>query len=123
MKKRQSKAPRPVAKCYMCEQPGVTTEHVPPKAFFPDDRRFNLITVPSCWRHNESNSKDVEYVRNVITGSWGVNSVGEEVQQKSFRSFDKSPKLLRQTFRDIKPVMKDGEETGAFSVNLIRLKK
>ena len=76
------------------------------------------MTVPSCWTHNNVNSKDIEYVRNVITAGWGVNSVGEQVQLKAFRSFDNSPKLLRQTFGDINRVIKDGEETGAFTVNL-----
>lgn len=67
----------------MCDKPGVTSEHVPPKSFFPDDRRVNLLTVPSCWTHNNGNSKDVEYVRNVITAGWGVNPIGEQVQLKA----------------------------------------
>ena len=70
---------------------------------FPDKPSLQLITVPSCPSHNNDNSKDVEYVRNVMVASWGVNTTGEEVQKKAFRSFDKSPKLLRQTFRDSLP--------------------
>src|SRR6185437_6074985 len=65
--------------CYACDQPATTREHVPPFSFFPEGHKQNLITVPSCAAHNNANSKDVEYVRNIITTSFGVNSVGETI--------------------------------------------
>jgi hypothetical protein len=54
-------------KCYMCDAAGTTKEHAPPDCFFPKGYRAGLWTVPSCDAHNSRNSKDVEYVRNVIT--------------------------------------------------------
>jgi hypothetical protein len=46
--------------CYMCDRDASSREHVPPAAFFPEqkespdgkDYRRNLITVPSCSKHN-----------------------------------------------------------------------
>lgn len=80
--------------CYMCEDPAESSEHVPPKCFFPErkdlgsyrDYRQNLITVPSCKRHNLSKSKDDEYLLFVVVGHWENN----EVAQRLF-----STKILR----------------------------
>lgn len=41
-----------ILKCYMCECEGTTKEHVPPRCFFPKQKRVNLFTVPSCKKHN-----------------------------------------------------------------------
>jgi hypothetical protein len=49
--------------CYYqgCEDPATTREHVPPKAFFPEDQRSQLLTVPSCAKHNNAKSPDDIY--------------------------------------------------------------
>ena len=56
--------------CYYCGiklQPNtLTKEHVPPKVFFPNTDRDNLITVPSCHLHNSGKSNDDEYVTATI---------------------------------------------------------
>ncbi|MCE3225042.1 MAG: hypothetical protein K0S58_3222 [Nitrospira sp.] len=58
--------------CYMCDSPETSREHAPPLCFFPQandigrDLRRNLVTVPSCDRHNSRKSKDDEYFRAVI---------------------------------------------------------
>ncbi|MBI4785385.1 MAG: hypothetical protein HY785_29385 [Oscillatoriophycideae cyanobacterium NC_groundwater_1537_Pr4_S-0.65um_50_18] len=61
--------------CYCCEQPATTTEHIPPKCFFPEkkylpegspDYRKNLITVASCEMHNTSRSFDDQYAATCI---------------------------------------------------------
>lgn len=51
-------------KCYFkgCTQRGVTKEHIPPKAFFPDNEKDQLLTVKSCQEHNNAKSKDDFYV-------------------------------------------------------------
>lgn len=41
---------------------GVTREHIPPRAFFPDGEKEQLLTVKSCERHNNAKSKDDLYV-------------------------------------------------------------
>ena len=58
--------------CYMCDSFETSREHTPPLCFFPEakiigrDLRRNLITVPSCDRHNYQKSKDDEFLRSVI---------------------------------------------------------
>ena len=58
----------------MCDSVETSTEHAPPKCFFPTEAeagqnlRINLITVPSCDRHNSEKSNDDEFFRAVIVG-------------------------------------------------------
>lgn len=51
-------------RCYFqgCEHKGVTKEHIPPKSFFPDGEKDQLLTVKSCEEHNNAKSKDDLYV-------------------------------------------------------------
>jgi hypothetical protein len=62
-------------RCYSCEKIAITQDHIPPRCFFPKkkhlpsnspDYRKNLITVPSCLEHNNSRSKDDEYLAAII---------------------------------------------------------
>jgi len=62
--------------CYACDQPAPTREYTPPKSFFPESKRDQLITVPSCEAHNNDNSPDVEYVRNLLSFQYGTNEDG-----------------------------------------------
>lgn len=50
--------------CYFqgCSEAGVTKEHIPPRSFFPDGEKEQLLTVKSCERHNNAKSKDDLYV-------------------------------------------------------------
>ena len=50
-------------KCYFqsCANEGTTREHIPPKAFFPENQRQQLITVRSCRDHNTGESRDDLY--------------------------------------------------------------
>ena len=109
--------------CYMCAAPAVSFEHAPPKCFFPKGHRANLITVPSCAEHNAKNSEDVEYVRNIVCTQRGTNAAAAAAFETVKRSFSHSPALMTQTFRDIRPVQLDGEETGAFPIDLTRHKR
>jgi hypothetical protein len=64
--------------CYYCGKKATSSEHVPPRCFFPKDRRNNLIQVPACEEHNENTSKDDEYVLFIISSYIGNNEVGKE---------------------------------------------
>jgi hypothetical protein len=108
--------------CYMCEAQANTREHVPPKAFFPGGCRQNLATVPSCETHNHAHSLDIEYVRNLIAGFYGVNAQGELVFEAAKRSYDRSPALFNRTFHDFDTVRFAGDETAKFTVDLERMK-
>lgn len=109
--------------CYACERPASTVEHCPPKSFFPTGQRQNLMTVPSCEEHNNDNSKEVEYARNAITTLRGVNTTGLELfERKTKKSLVRSPGLLFQTFGTIEPVMYGDHVTGAYHLDIDRLK-
>lgn len=106
--------------CYACEKPATTREHVPPLCFFPSDQRKGLITVPSCKLHNNDNSRDVEYVRNVVVSLAELGPESKEVFDKALRSFDRRPGLMPRVYGDIRPMMLDGEERGVFTMDLAR---
>ena len=82
--------------CYMCDSVETSREHASPLCFFPEakeirrDLRRNLITVPSCDRHNSYKSKDDEFLRSVILMT---SETSETWRYQSFR------KLLRATAR------------------------
>jgi hypothetical protein len=69
-------------KCYMCDEIPTSVEHVPPRCLFPtkkdsgEDLRVNLITVPSCDKHNGEKSHDDEFLMVAIAGIIGNNSIG-----------------------------------------------
>lgn len=83
----------------MCEEPATSVEHVPAKCFFPKGQRNNLITVPSCVRHNNETSKDDEYVRGIIVTARGTNKLAVDHWRGDVRrSYLHSPKLFVKTF-------------------------
>ena len=72
----------------MCDDVATSKEHVPPKCLFPEEKdigegksfRSNLITVPSCDKHNSSKSKDDEYILFLLA----CNCVSNELSQTHF---------------------------------------
>lgn len=85
-------------RCYMCEQPATSREHVPPKCLFPESKdvggglyRKNLITVPSCDVHNMAKSRDDEFLMVSLAGIIGNNSIGYR------HKFGKVNKAIRRT--------------------------
>src|SRR6266576_4429106 len=86
------------SKCYMCDKPATSHEHVPPKCIFPErkdtggeDLRDQLMTVPSCDEHNTRKSKDDEFLMVSLAGILGNNSIG--YRQK----FTKVNRAIRNT--------------------------
>lgn len=66
--------------CYFqgCAKEGNTREHVPPRAFFPENQRKNLITVNSCIDHNNTKSSDDLYaLAHICLNSSPQNRAGE----------------------------------------------
>ena len=80
--------------CYACPQPGTSREHVPPKNLFPLNFRSNLITVPSCDKHNSAKSGDDELFRHVVAAAEGTNEFALEVYEPVIRSFERRPHIL-----------------------------
>lgn len=72
---------KPTDTCYICGKQACSSEHAPARSFFPKSMRTNLIQVPSCEEHNESTSKDDEYVRLIISSHFRNNETGKINQQ------------------------------------------
>ena len=94
-------------KCYMCDEPACSREHVPPKCIFPERKDVNgldfkreLITVPSCETHNLKKSNDDEFLLVSLAGIIGNNSIG---YHHKFTKVDRairrsSSKLIEKAF-------------------------
>lgn len=52
-----------IPECYACSEKPTGKEHSPARAFFPPQNRYRreLISVPSCDRHNNTKSKEDTY--------------------------------------------------------------
>jgi len=81
----------------MCDRDAISSEHVPPKNLFPEqkdvgeDYRKHLITVPSCEIHNGAKSKDDEFLMVSLAGIFGNNSIGYS------HKFTKVNRAIRRT--------------------------
>jgi len=92
---------QPPKKCYWCGAPAKSVDHVPPKNLFPDGKKVNLITVPSCWKHNEDFTKNDELFRNYIQLCADSPDSLRLFKEKTLPSLE-SPKargLLNKTFK------------------------
>jgi hypothetical protein len=80
---------KPSKTCYVCGGEPSSQEHVPARGFFLDDASYRkqLITVPSCDRHNQDTSADDEYTRNIITAHHANNSLAfKQFKEKVVKS-------------------------------------
>lgn len=85
--------------CYCCGSIDTSREHLPPKCLF-EKPRPNLITVPSCDRHNSEKSKDDEYFRWFIaTASSEDEKAKNLAKTKVIRAFKRKPALLHEIWR------------------------
>lgn len=93
--------------CYMCDSVETSREHAPPLCFFPDangigrDLRRNLVTVPSCDRHNSYKSKDDEFLRSVILMTAENSEAGRhQFFRKLLRAATRMPHAYKSFFAD-----------------------
>lgn len=77
-------------------------EHVPPKGLFPEPRPSDLITVPSCEKHNKTYSKDDEYFIWLITTASPYSSDAIRViHEKVIKAFKRRPAYHRRIMSEI----------------------
>ncbi|WP_139332255.1 hypothetical protein [Mucilaginibacter lappiensis] len=82
----------------MCNEPATSKEHVPPLCLFPEEKdtpnlnfRKNLITIPSCDKHNGKKSQEDEYLMASLAGVVGNNYLAlHHTRTKVKRGLDKS---------------------------------
>ncbi len=111
-------------RCYFCGEPATSFEHVPPKCIFPEqkdlpgeDYRRNLITVPSCEKHNTAKSRDDEFLMACLAPVVGNNGIGLlHTKTKLARSHARNPHLIADVIRDAKPLELVTEDGTAFPV-------
>ncbi len=116
--------------CYMCSSAAKSTEHAPPKCFFPEtkdlprgsaDLRLNLITVPSCDVHNSAKSKDDEYAMLVAVAHFETNAVARNhFGTKVVRALTRSPAFTASVFHKSRGVRLGTRETAVVEVDLDR---
>lgn len=76
----------PPACVYCAAVPGDTSDHVPPKSFFPKPRPNNLITVPACLQCNQRAGKDEEYfLATLMFSEAGVTEGGRKLWNERLR--------------------------------------
>ena len=117
--------------CYACCRRPTTAEHVPPRAFFPParnlppglDLRRNLITVPSCARHNTDKADDDEYLLFVIATSWETGPVAQHHYFTQLRPVILAEPRVRAFFERAKPIIVDGQLTGVYEVDQPRVER
>lgn len=107
--------------CYMCPEPGISREHAPMQSLFPPDpeKRVQLITVPSCPRHNSKKSNDDDYVARLIRFHFGNNDYASDIDGLA-RAVKKNNRLGRDIFKNFRPVLIAGRETATMEVDLKR---
>jgi hypothetical protein len=118
--------------CYMCEAPATSREHAPPLCIFPEmkdmqdgvDYRKNLITVPSCDAHNLEKSTDDEYLQLLVIHGYFNNPLAEkQFKTKLLRAISRNPALLAQLHQENTPVVVDGVETEAVTIDRDRFER
>lgn len=117
--------------CAYCGAPATTRDHVPPRSLFPKPRPQNLITVPSCPKCNNAQSRNDELFRIALVLRDGVlqNAKATEIARSAIRglSRDESAGLRRsilQTFQRGESVAGAGPAAGEallYSVPLSRI--
>ena len=93
--------------CYFqgCGGKGTTKEHIPPRAFFPDNERHQLLTVKSCLLHNGGKSTDDLYVLAHICMNASPSNRAREIffQRVAPQLAHNDGKLLALLNRDSEP--------------------
>lgn len=93
--------------CVYCGvAPGVTSDHVPSKAFFPKPRPSNLATVPACLTCNQNASRNEEYfLAALMFSEAGIKDTGKRLwTEKLHRMYTKNLGLRRQVARSFRRV-------------------
>jgi len=110
----------------MCDLEASSREHAPPLCIFPEEKdmgdgtdyRKNLITVPACDEHNLEKSHDDEYLHLIVVNGYFNNPLAQQqFKTKLARAFSRRPALLAAFHSDNTPVVIDGVETSAVTID------
>jgi len=91
--------------CYLCDAIADTSDHVPPKGFYPKPYPPNLLTVPCCKKCNHSLSPLDEEMRVYLAAEEHANSAARlMLESKVFRPDSIKGRAFRtaaRTLRDL----------------------
>ena len=113
-----------MATCYMCDNESTSSEHVPPRCLFPEqkdlpegmDLRKSLLTVPSCDLHNSIKSSDDEYLLYCLVLSIPANEVAKNhFLTKIIRAIKRNPSLIKKYLTTTKNVDVENMDTKEWS--------
>ena len=113
--------------CYMCDNIATSSEHVPPKCLFPEqkdlpngvDLRKQLLKVPACDDHNSKKSQDDEYFLYSLVMLYDQNEVAKnQYFTKVKRAIKRNPNLLAKFAKRTRPVNVHDPLTGETSKSL-----
>lgn len=116
--------------CYMCDELAVSREHVPPLCIFPEKKdlddsenlRVNLITVPSCDKHNSKKSKDDELMLFVLTLSIVNNQTAKQQGiTKILRAVLRNPDLPKYFFSEEVHVSAIDSKENIMSTSMVKI--
>ena len=109
--------------CYWCGSESESHDHVPPKSFFPKNRRVDLIKVPACKKHNEELSKLDEKFRLYFQMSAESKIALEEFTNKSLRGLKRKEAtgLRKALAKSAVPMILNGRKTTAFRVDTVEM--
>lgn len=111
--------------CFLCNSTATSVEHVPAKCFFPEGKRINLITVPSCRTHNEDTSLDDQYIQTIIAMAKGDNDTAvSHFRNKRITGFRKTLGLEKLITRNPKffNFIKDDDSTKNLTYEVKRIR-
>jgi hypothetical protein len=108
--------------CYQCCRIATTDDHIPPKCFFPEAKtiggenlRKDLITVPSCRKHNLERSGDDQFICSIIASQIQGNKYAQHLfHTKVIKAIKRRPLLAPGFFRKLFPIRIGKIETGVF---------
>ncbi len=114
----------------MCNELATSREHVPPLCIFPaaedldnnENCRKNLITVPSCERHNSKKSKDDELMLFVLTLSIANNETAKQQgNSKILRAVKRNPNLPKYFFSEEVPVNAVDSKENIIQTSMVKI--
>jgi hypothetical protein len=90
--------------CYLCgSTKDMTRDHIPPEGFFPPDAKENLITVPCCFRCNNSFTLDDEATRLWLASCRPASDQAKWIwENKVLDTLARSPKLKAHIQQHVK---------------------
>lgn len=116
----------------MCDKEATSREHVPPRAIFPKSKDManepqklkNLITVPSCDRHNSEKSGLDEYLAFILISCFENNSLTmPPLIKKMARASNRNSKAIYDLIDGAEPIKLYDHPTAVIRVDLGRFNR